>query len=500
MTTPTATAAPYTTIIGLEVHVQLQTRTKLFCGCSTRFGGPPNTQVCPTCLGLPGSLPVMNRHAFDLAVRAALALDCTIAPFTKWDRKNYFYPDLPKGYQISQYDLPFSSNGQLEVVDPKGAFARNVGIIRVHLEEDAGKSMHDETAGTADTRIDLNRAGTPLCEIVTQPDLRSPQEARAWLNELKLLLVYLGVSDCNMQEGSLRVDANVNLHIPLAGEGGADGRVAKTPIVEIKNMNSFRSVERALAYEAVRQWEEWQATKAELGTTPKQTRGWDDPAGVTRAQRHKEESSDYRYFPDPDLVPVTVTAAEVAAARAAMGDPPTVLRKALEAKWNISAYDADVLINQGRDLVAWYEELATLVGEGKVASNWMQQDVLRTLNERGGTIAEFPVTPAAVADIISRVQKGDFDTSRGREIFAAVLASGRPVADVVAGMGIAAVSDDDLVALCRELLAANPKVVADVQGGKEQAAAGLIGQAKKKNPNVNPAKVRQICLDLIKGM
>ena len=500
MTTPSSAAAPYTTVIGLEVHVQLQTRTKLFCGCSTRFGAPPNTQVCPTCLGLPGSLPVMNRHAFDLAVRAALALDCTIAPFTKWDRKNYFYPDLPKGYQISQYDLPFSSNGQLEVVDPKGAFARNVGIIRVHLEEDAGKSMHDEAAGTADTRIDLNRAGTPLCEIVTQPDLRSPQEARAWLNELKLLLVYLGVSDCNMQEGSLRVDANVNLHIPLAGEGGAEGRVAKTPIVEIKNMNSFRSVERALAYEAARQWEEWQATKAELGTTPKQTRGWDDPAGVTRAQRHKEESSDYRYFPDPDLVPVTVTAAEVAAARAAMGDPPTVLRKALEAKWKISAYDADVLVNQGRDLVAWFEDLATLVGEGKVASNWMQQDVLRTLNERGGTIAEFPVTPAAVADIIGRVQKGDFDTSRGREIFAAVLASGRPVADVVAGMGIAAVSDDDLVALCRELLAANPKVVADVRGGKEQAAAGLIGQAKKKNPNVNPAKVRQICLDLIKGM
>jgi len=495
MTTSPTTAAPYTTVIGLEVHVQLQTRTKLFCGCATTFGAPPNTQVCPTCLGLPGSLPVMNRHAFDLAVRAALALDCTIAPFTKWDRKNYFYPDLPKGYQISQYDLPFSADGALEVVDPKGAFARKVGIIRVHLEEDAGKSMHDEAAGTADTRIDLNRAGTPLCEIVTQPDLRSPQEARAWLNELKLLLVYLGVSDCNMQEGSLRVDANVNLHIPQP-----DGRVAKTPIVEIKNMNSFRSVERALAYEAVRQWEEWQATKAELGTTPKQTRGWDDPAGVTRAQRHKEESSDYRYFPDPDLVPVTVTAAEIATARAAMGDPPTVLRKALETTWKISAYDADVLVNQGRELVAWFEELATLVGEGKVASNWMQQDVLRTLNERGGTIAEFPLRPAAMADIIGRVQKGDFDTSRGREIFAEVLSSGRAVEDVVASMGIAAVSDDDLVALCRELLAANPKIVADVQGGKEQAAAGLIGQAKKKNPNVNPGKVRQLCLDLIKAM
>ncbi len=495
MTAAATTAEPYTTVIGLEVHVQLQTRTKLFCGCPTTFGAPPNTQVCPTCLGLPGSLPVMNRHAFELAVRAALALDCKIASFTKWDRKNYFYPDLPKGYQISQYDLPFSSDGCLEVIDPKGGFSRKVGIIRVHLEEDAGKSMHDEAAGTADSRIDLNRAGTPLCEIVSQPDLRSPQEARAWLNELKLLLVYLGVSDCNMQEGSLRVDANVNLHIPQP-----DGRIAKTPIVEIKNMNSFRSVERALTYEAARQWEEWQATKVELGKMPKQTRGWDDPAGITRPQRQKEESSDYRYFPEPDLVPVTVSEAELAAARAAMGEPPAVLRKALEAKWKISAYDADVLVNQGRELVAYFEDLATRVGEGKAASNWMQQDVLRTLNERGGTIAEFPVRPEQVADIIARVKNGEFDTSRGREIFAEVLATGKGVADVVAGLGIAAVSDDELVTLCKELLAANPKIVADVQGGKEQAAAGLIGQAKKKNPNVNPGKVRQMCLDLIRGM
>ncbi|MFM8635668.1 MAG: Asp-tRNA(Asn)/Glu-tRNA(Gln) amidotransferase subunit GatB, partial [Planctomycetia bacterium] len=438
MPTTTPTTEPFTTIIGLEVHVQLQTETKLFCGCPTTFGAPPNTQVCPTCLGLPGSLPVMNRHAFDLALRAALALNCKIAPFTKWDRKNYFYPDLPKGYQISQFDLPFSSDGRLEVVDPKGAFSRTVGIIRVHLEEDAGKSMHDEAAGTADTRIDLNRAGTPLCEIVSQPDLRSPQEARAWLNELKLLLVYLGVSDCNMQEGSLRVDANVNLHIPQP-----DGRIAKTPIVEIKNMNSFRSVERALTYEAARQWEEWLATKAELGTIPKQTRGWDDPAGITRAQRHKEESSDYRYFPEPDLVPVTVSEEQVAGILAAMGVPPTVLRKQLEERWAISAYDADVLVNQGRDLVAYFEELATLVGEGKVASNWMQQDVLRTLNERGGTIGEFAVRPPQVADIIGRIAKGDFDTSRGREIFAEVLGTGKGVEAVVASMGIAAVSDDD---------------------------------------------------------
>ena len=495
MASTSTPAEPFTTVIGLEVHVQLQTQTKLFCGCPTTFGAPPNTQVCPTCLGLPGSLPVMNRHAFDLALRAALALECHIAPFTKWDRKNYFYPDLPKGYQISQFDLPFSFDGHLEVVDPKGAFSRRVGIIRVHLEEDAGKSMHDEAAGTADTRIDLNRAGTPLCEIVSQPDLRSPQEARAWLNELKLLLVYLGVSDCNMQEGSLRVDANVNLHIPQP-----DGRIAKTPIVEIKNMNSFRSVERALTYEAARQWEEWQATKVELGAMPKQTRGWDDPAGVTRPQRQKEESSDYRYFPEPDLVPVTVSEEQVAAIRAAMGTPPTVLRQTLAETWKISAYDADVLVNQGRDLVAYFEELATLAGEGKVASNWMQQDVLRTLNERGGTIGDFPVRPAAVADIIGRITKADFDTSRGREIFAEVLASGRSVEEVVASMGIAAVSDDELIAMCKELIAANPKIVADVQGGKQQAAAGLIGQAKKKNPNVNPGKIRQTCIELIRAM
>jgi aspartyl-tRNA(Asn)/glutamyl-tRNA(Gln) amidotransferase subunit B len=486
---------PYTTIIGLEVHVQLQTQTKLFCGCRTTFGSPPNTQVCPTCLGLPGSLPVMNREAFQLALRAALALDCEIARFTKWDRKNYFYPDLPKGYQISQYDLPFSSAGALEVVDPKGAFSRRVRITRVHLEEDAGKSMHDEAAGTGDSRIDLNRAGTPLCEIVSEPDLRSPQEARAWLNELKLLLVYLGVSDCNMQEGSLRVDANVNLHIPRD-----DGTIAKTPIVEIKNMNSFRSVERALAYEAVRQWEEWQATGAELGSAPKQTRGWDDPAGITRGQRHKEESSDYRYFPEPDLVPVTVSEPDIAAVRAAMGEPPAVLRQALAERWKITPYDADVLVNQGRELVAYFEELAALAKDGKVASNWMQQDVLRTLNERGESIGDFPVRPVAVADIIGRITAGDFDTSRGREIFAAVLETGKSVADVVAGMGIAAVGDDELETLCRELLAANPKIVADVQGGKEQAAAGLIGQAKKKNPNVNPGKVRAKCLELIKQL
>ena len=493
MPEPTDNAAPYTTVIGLEVHVQLLTKTKLFCSCENRFGAPPNTLTCPVCLGLPGSLPVMNREAFRLAVRAATALDCTIAEFTKWDRKNYFYPDLPKGYQISQFDLPFSEHGQLEAVDPKGAFEpRMVRILRVHLEEDAGKSMHDESAGTADSRIDLNRTGTPLLEIVSQPDLRSPAEARCWLGELRLLLVYLGVSDCNMQEGSLRVDANVNLHIPKA-----DGSLAKTPIVEIKNMNSFRSVERALTYEAARQYEEWQATGKELGSAPKQTRGWDDAAGITRGQRHKEESSDYRYFPEPDLVPVTLTADEIAAIREGMSESPRALRKRLEETWKISAYDADVLVGQGRALVEYFETLARLVDDGKVASNWMQQDVLRTLNEQGIAIDAFPVAAAGLADVIGRVKQGDFDTSRGREIFAEMIASGRSAEEVVAAMGIAAVGEDELLTLCRELVAANPKIVADVQSGKQQAAGGLIGQAKKKNPNVNPGQVRALCLKII---
>jgi aspartyl-tRNA(Asn)/glutamyl-tRNA(Gln) amidotransferase subunit B len=261
------TQPAYVTVIGLEVHVQLATQSKLFCGCSTQFGAEPNTQTCPVCLGLPGSLPVLNRQAFQLSMKTAIALNCEIPKFTKWDRKQYYYPDLPKGYQISQFDLPMSQHGHLAISDDQDRFEpKNVGIIRAHLEEDAGKSMHDEAAGKADSRIDLNRTGTPLLEIVSEPDMRSPAEARAYLDELKLLLTYLDVSDCNMQEGSLRVDANVNLHIEQ------DGETVATPIVEIKNMNSFRAVERALEYEAARQWKIWQETGQKLGDVPKQTR------------------------------------------------------------------------------------------------------------------------------------------------------------------------------------------------------------------------------------
>jgi aspartyl-tRNA(Asn)/glutamyl-tRNA(Gln) amidotransferase subunit B len=487
---------PYKIVIGLEVHVQLATETKLFCGCSTKFGAPPNTQTCPICVGMPGTLPVMNRQAFDLGLKTAVALNCGIAPFTKWDRKQYYYPDLPKGYQISQFDLPFSSDGYLEIADPGGGIEpKRIGIIRAHLEEDAGKSMHDEDAGEADSRIDLNRAGTPLLEIVSQPDMRSPAEAKAYLTELKLLLTYLGVSDCNMQEGSLRVDANVNLHVNMP-----DGHVIATPIVEVKNMNSFRAVERALTYEAQRQYTIFQETGQKLGDVPKQTRGWDDAANMTRGQRHKEESSDYRYFPEPDLVPVTVTDERVVSVRESLGELPADLRHRLELTYSISPYDSDVLVNQGKPLVDYFVRLAELCGDGKLASNWIQQDVLRTLKEQGLDIGDFALSPEGLAELLKKVKAGDVDTTRGREVLAEMITSRRSAEEVMKSLGIEKVDESALIELCGQIVAANPKIVEDVKAGKLQAAGAFVGQAKKKNPNVNPGRVREICLELIAKM
>jgi aspartyl-tRNA(Asn)/glutamyl-tRNA(Gln) amidotransferase subunit B len=484
--------APYDLVVGLEVHVQLLTASKLFCGCSTKFGAPPNTQTCPVCIGMPGVLPVMNRRAFELALRAAVALDCRIAPYTKWDRKNYYYPDLPKGFQISQYDLPFSSGGHLEIADPKGRFSpKRVGIIRVHLEEDAGKSMHDEQAGVADSRIDLNRTGTPLLEIVSQPDMRSPLEAKAYLTELKLLLTYLGISDCNMQEGSLRVDANVNLHVHTP-----EGKAA-TPIVEVKNMNSFRSVERALAYEAQRQWEVWRETGQRLGDVPKQTRGWDDVANLTRGQRHKEESSDYRYFPEPDLVPITVAEPQVEAIRAGLSELPAALRLRLERDYGLTPYDSDVIVNEGQPAVDYFVELAQRAGDGKLAGNWLQNNVLSLLNARGESIETFPLRPERLAGLLRHVAAGDLDQARGREILEDMVATGRTADEAMRERGIQRVDESALVELCREAVAASPRIVADVKAGKTQAAGALVGFVKKRNANVNAKRVQEICLELI---
>lgn len=488
----TKTAA-YQVVIGLEVHVQLLTESKLFCGCSTRFGAPPNTQTCPVCIGMPGVLPVMNRKAFELALQAAVALNCRIAHFTKWDRKNYYYPDLPKGYQISQYDLPFSCDGWLEIDDPEDDGVRRIGIIRAHLEEDAGKSMHDELAGKADSRIDLNRTGTPLLEIVTKPDLRSPAQAKAFLTELKLLLNYLGVSDCNMQEGSLRVDANINLHIP--GEDGDS--VVATPIVEVKNMSSFRAVERALAYEAQRQYAEYRETGHRLGDFPKQTRGWDETTQTTRAQRSKEESSDYRYFPDPDLVPVTVTDAQVEEVRCSLGRLPDELRRELRESYGLSAYDSSVIVGQGRVLVDYYQQLANACGDSKVAANWVQQDVLRALNAAGITIEEFSVPAEKLAELLRVVISGDLDTARARAVFTEMVEHGGSAAEVIQRLGFERVDASELESLCRELVEGNPDVVEKFKAGNEKVVGRLVGLAKKQNPNVNPGEVQRLCRELI---
>jgi aspartyl-tRNA(Asn)/glutamyl-tRNA(Gln) amidotransferase subunit B len=386
-----------------------------------------------------------------------------------------------------------SADGYLEISDPKGRFEpKRVGIIRAHLEEDAGKSLHDEAAGKADSEIDLNRTGTPLLEIVSQPDMRSSAEAKAFLQELKLLLTYIGVSDCNMQEGSLRVDGNVNLHMDHNGE-----RVA-TPIVEIKNMNSFRAVERALDYEAARQYREWQETGRKLGDAPKQTRGWDDAAGVTRGQRSKEESSDYRYFPDPDLAPVTSTASAVDEVRANLGELPAALRTRLTAAFELSDYDADVLVNQGRPLVDYYLEVAEHSGDPKAACNWVTQDVLRILGDQSATIESFPIPADKLANLITAIREGDLPNTRAREAFALMLQSRLDVAAAIAQLGIQKVDESELIALVKDLLAANPKTVADIRAGKLQAAGALIGQAKKRNPNVDPNRVRELSIELVR--
>ncbi|MCY2962753.1 MAG: Asp-tRNA(Asn)/Glu-tRNA(Gln) amidotransferase subunit GatB [Planctomycetota bacterium] len=498
-----------TTIIGLEVHVQLQTKTKVFCGCTTAFNPTqPNVQTCPVCLGLPGSLPVLNREAFTLAVKTAMALNCAISPYTKWDRKQYYYPDLPKGYQISQYDLPFSEDGFVELepleTEVGTGETRRIGIIRAHLEEDAGKNTHDDSGRKADSQVDLNRAGTPLVEIVSQPDLRSPSEARRYLEELKLLLTYLGVSDCNMQEGSLRCDANVNLHIHTD-----DGHKIPTPIVEVKNLNSFRNVELAIEYEEKRQLEQWKKTGQKIGDVAKETRGFDAARGVTFAQRGKEEASDYRYFPDPDLVPVIVSEEFLEGIRSSLCEFPADRRKRLAAAYQLSTYDASVIVGQGLEFAEYYEEVAKLCGDGKQASNWVTQDVLREMNERNQTIAQFPLRAAVLGNLLGRITSKQITIKSAREVFATLLSetharqvlSSHQIDQIIAEKGLALVTDTGAIEQAiADVVAKNPKIVADFKGGKQGAIGPLVGQVMKAVKGADPAVVRNLIAEKINSM
>ncbi|MEW4490628.1 Asp-tRNA(Asn)/Glu-tRNA(Gln) amidotransferase subunit GatB [Thalassoglobus sp. JC818] len=492
-----------TTIVGLEVHVQLQTKTKIFCGCANRFNpDAPNTQVCPVCLGHPGTLPVMNQEAFDLSLITATALNCEIAEFTKWDRKQYFYPDLPKGYQISQYDLPFSKQGWLEI-DGDDGNRRKIRINRAHLEEDAGKNIHDETGRGKDSQVDLNRAGTPLLEIVSEPDLRSGAEAKQYLEEMRLLLTFLDVSDCNMQEGSLRCDANVNLHLTDDA-----GQTVATPIVEVKNLNSFRAVEAAIDFEVQRQLKEYEKSGRKLGDpgVEKETRGWDANRNVSFAQRGKEDAADYRYFPDPDLVPVTVTKERIAAVRAALPEAPATRRRRFEKELGLSTYDADVIVNQGRELASYFEEVVEVSGDGKQSANFVTQDVLREMKERGDEIGEFPVSASILGTIVKRVVDNKITTKSGREVFSALLEeadsdqeiSTNRVDEMISERGLKVVSDTGaLEEAVRSAIANCSSAVEDYRAGRKQAIGAIIGQVMKQAKGADAKAVRELIIKVI---
>ncbi|MCI0340900.1 MAG: Asp-tRNA(Asn)/Glu-tRNA(Gln) amidotransferase subunit GatB [Planctomycetales bacterium] len=475
--------------IGLEVHVQLATETKLFCGCPTTFAAPPNTAVCPVCAGFPGVLPVLNRRAVELAIRTALGLGCEILPRTKFDRKNYFYPDLPKDYQISQYDLPFSRNGRLEVDIPHGpgGGTKVVRITRAHVEEDAGKSLHDRRP--AETCVDLNRCGVPLMEIVSEPDLESPDEAHAYLAELKRLLLALGVSDCTMEEGSLRCDANVSVR--------PAGTTALGTKVEVKNLNTFKGVKRALEHEIARQ----SAALARGERIAQETRLWDEGRGVTAPMRSKEEAHDYRYFPEPDLPALEVPRAWVEEARRALPESPRARRGRFVSAHGLPASDAAVLTEEPA-VADFFEALAREIGEAKAAANWVMGEMLARAKDAPGGFRALRVTPAAVGDLHRRVRGGAISANQAKEVLAEMAATGRAAAEVIAARGLAQVSDEaTLAGAVASVLAENPGSVADYRAGKGAKAIGfLMGRIMKATGGrANPNRAREILEAELRG-
>ena len=463
----------YKIVVGLEVHVQRLTKTKLFCGCPNKFGLDPNSATCPVCLGLPGSLPVMNRKAFELALKAGTALNCKLARYTKWDRKQYYYPDLPKNYQVSQFDLPFCREGWLEVTTDQGT--RKIRIHHIHLEEDAGKLIHDESGQGGSSMIDLNRTGTPLLEIVSEPDMQSAEEAKAYLEEIRLIMRDLEVSDCEMQEGSLRCDANVNLHIPLES-----GTIVATPITEVKNLNSFRAVERAIRYEAERQYEEFQETGNTIKDADKATAGWNDNRGVTVIQRRKEVAADYRYIPDPDLVPVVVDDAWLESIAAEVGELPAVARQRLQDKYGLSDYDAGVITQQGRNFTQYFDALVDTSGDAKESSNWLTNQVLATMNDRKVDIKEFPIDAPRLAGLIAETKKG-LNKQRARDVFAHMLDNEGAAGEIMKKLGFEPLRDESKIReIVLKAIAANEKAVNDYKNGKKKAADAIKGRIMKE--------------------
>ena len=467
-------------VIGLEIHAQLLTASKIFCGCSAAFGAEPNTHICPVCLGLPGALPVLNRAAVDHAIRAALALGCAVQPRSVFARKNYFYPDLPKGYQISQYELPLATGGLVEF--SSGGPVRRVGITRVHIEEDAGKLLHEGFVD-ADRKsyVDYNRSGVPLIEIVSEPDLRSASDAAEFFTRLRAMLVWLGVNDGNMEEGSLRCDANVSVR--------PRGQAALGTKAEVKNLNSFRFLQKALEHEIARQIE----VVSDGGRVAQETRLWDASAGRTVSMRSKEEAHDYRYFPEPDLPLVILDAERIDRIRAAMPELPDARRRRFVAALGLPEYDAGQL-TQSRDVADYFEATVAAGAPAKAASNWIMGELARALNEHGASIASSPIDPARLAGLIALIDKGTLSGSMAKGVFETMYASTRTADDIAAAEGLAQIDDEaQLAALIAEVLAAHPDPVAQFRGGKTSAFGFLVGKVMKAaGGKANPKRVNDL--------
>jgi len=468
----------YEAVIGLEVHAQLLTGSKIFCGCSAAFGADPNTHTCPICTGMPGSLPVLNRKAVEFAVRMALATNCEIAPLSLFARKNYFYPDLPKGYQISQYELPLAVNGSVEIPAADGEKKR-VGITRIHMEEDAGKLFHDEAKPFS--YVDFNRTGVPLLEIVSEPDLRTPQQAADYLRMLRGILQYLEICDGNMEEGSLRCDANVSIR-PI----GAQTFGTRT---EVKNMNSFRHVERALAYEIERQ----RKVLDEGGAVVQETRLWDPQKGITEAMRGKEEAHDYRYFPDPDLVPLTVSSEWVKEIKKGLPELPLQRKDRFVREYQIPEYDAGV-ITSSKAQADYYEECVRIFPEPKQVSNWIMGDLLRLLKEDDREVEDCPVTPGQLAEMLGLIKDGTISGKIAKTVFEDMYKTGKEAKEIVEKGELVQITDESALAkVVDEVLQNNPNEVEAYKGGKEKLFGFFVGQVMKATEGkANPQLVNDI--------